>query len=382
MGSWNHTCAVSNLHVHAGQEVVVFMLAENQRKKTFCYNNALYDLCPIPFYGKYNDYGAVEDCEGFGMTVVVEAIREQLYEFGQGPNEYHDCEVRKESFNIEVLFEADHEDRLFIQDYPSGWNQDEYDLRGLKKKIEEGTQLTESQQFELDRLANAITRKYDPRRAITHVVIHKGVFDHIMKHWYIEDYVGEGKGTTGYGKSYNHVYFADLAASVPEAVRRMKEKHQELKQLEEEAKAEGKPVPFAVLRGLMGTRTVFEWDDPCLAGSWLNSALSTGGSVDYAIVPIRETLDTLTQAGDWHSVEKFLNELMVGLWVNSFMSHTRKLWTKQTGAGSQNSDHLGYKVLSEGILEVLKAERAEYGMDEDEEEDLDETEADGSQTVS
>jgi len=26
MGSWNHTCAVSNLHIHAGQDVVVFLL--------------------------------------------------------------------------------------------------------------------------------------------------------------------------------------------------------------------------------------------------------------------------------------------------------------------------------------------------------------------
>ena len=62
MGSWNATCAVSNLHITAGQDVVVFMLLKNNREKTFCYGNALYDVCPVAFYGKYNDYGAVEHC--------------------------------------------------------------------------------------------------------------------------------------------------------------------------------------------------------------------------------------------------------------------------------------------------------------------------------
>lgn len=369
MGSWNHTCAVSNLHIHAGQEVVVFMLAENQRKKTFCYNNALYDFCPIPFYGEYDDYGGVNKCSGFGLNVVVEAIREQLYEVGQGPNEYHDCEVRKDGFDITKLFEADHEDRLFIQHYPSHWNEDEYDMGKLKEMVEKGNQLSESQQFELDRLANAITRKEDPRRAITHVVIHKGVFDHIIKHWYIEDYVGGGKGTTGYGNNYNHVYFADLIASVPEAIRRIKEKQEELKKLEQEAQDAGKPVPYLVLRGLSNYRDVFNWNDPCMAGSWFNSAVSSGSSIEYSIVPINDVFNKFVDAGDWEGAEKFMNELMTGLWINSFMIHTRKLWTKQTGAGSQNSDHLGYKVLAEGVLEVLKAERAEYEMDEDEVED-------------
>jgi hypothetical protein len=83
MGCWNGTCAVSNLHVTAGQDVIVFLLLKNNEHRSFCYGNALYDICPIPFYGKYNDYGAVEDCTGFGLNIVVEALRERLYEPGR-----------------------------------------------------------------------------------------------------------------------------------------------------------------------------------------------------------------------------------------------------------------------------------------------------------
>ena len=35
MGSWNGTCAVSNMHIHSGQEVAVFMLLEIKEKKSF-----------------------------------------------------------------------------------------------------------------------------------------------------------------------------------------------------------------------------------------------------------------------------------------------------------------------------------------------------------
>jgi hypothetical protein len=47
------------------------------------------------------------------------------------------------------------------------------------------------------------------------------------------------------------------------------------------------------------------------------------------------------------------------------MSYTRKIWVKQTGQGSQNSEPLGYRVLAKATLDILEAERREYGEDED-----------------
>ena len=46
--------------------------------------------------------------------------------------------------------------------------------------------------------------------------------------------------------------------------------------------------------------------------------------------------------------------------INAFMSSVRKMWTPQSGQGSQSDSHSGYRVLINAMTEVLDAERAEY----------------------
>lgn len=367
MGCWNGTCAVSNLHVTAGQRVMVLMLLKNAEARSFCYGNALYDICPVPFYGKYNDYGAVEDCEGFGLNLVVDALRSQLYEFGQGPNSAHDCVVNQSNFDLDLLFEADHEDRLGIQENHR-WSSDSYDLGELQRQKEEKNGLSPEQNFELDRLANKI-KKVDTFRQVTHIIIHSDILDAILTKWYIEDYVGDGKGTTGYGKNYNHLYFKDLMDSVPEYMRRVKEKSSEMKKSVERLKdssltaeqiSEYRSAIFYISH-----QGAFEWDDPCMAGKWMNY-FKRSESNGWALIDVGEYVREYTEAEDWDGLEAFTKEVLTTAWINSFMSYSRKIWTKQSGKGSQNNEHLTYEILANAILDVVKAEKAEY---EDEEEE-------------
>lgn len=368
MGSWNSTCAVSNLHVTAGEEVVVFMLLENKESRTFCYGNALFDVCPVPFYGKYNDYGAVEDCHGLGLNIVIEAIREKLYKFGQGPNSVHDCEVNKENFDIDMLFEADHQDRLGVEHFDR-WSKDEYELNVLEqKKDSEG--LTDAQQFELDRLASKI-KKVDNFRRVTHVIIHGKVFKAITEKWYIEDYVGDGKGDKGHGNNYRHLYFKDMLDSIPEYMRRTRE-HYEKAQAEIDAMSEADKASSAAFRRIMRSMRseIFEWNDPCMAGQWMEYFRRDSSSV-WGLISVHEFVNGYIEAKDWTGLESFVKEVLTAAWVNSFMSHTRKIWTKQTGAGSQNSEHLGYQVLAESVLDILKEEKAKYDYDMGEDDQMD-----------
>ena len=346
MGCWNGTCAVSNLHVTAGTEVAVFMLLENKEKKSFCYGNALYDVCPIPFYGKYNDYGAVEECEGFGLNLVVEAIRERIYEFGQGPNSSHDTVVNKDNFDIDMLFEADHEDRLGIQELRS-WSNDSYDLDKLKK-MREDDGLTDSQQFELDRLSAKIKQE-DTFRQVTHVIIHGDVFKSIMEKWYIEKYVGDGKGTTGYGKNYIHIYFKDIVDSIPEYIVKKKKEV-------EDAKKEDNPALARMMRRMSNGD---EWNSPNLATKWLNY-FDSGESNTFGLIRVKEYISNYIEKEDWDGLVSFIKEALTGAWVNCFMGYTRKVWTQQTGQGSQSQDADGYILLANTVLDILKAEKAEY----------------------
>lgn len=366
MGCWNHTCAVSNLHITAGQDVVVFLLLKNKNSGdgSFCYGNALYDVMPLPFYGKYDDYGGVEECHGFGLPIILEELKHRLYKFGQGPNEYHDCEVTPENLTVEKLFEADHENRLGIQDHSSR-NQDEYDIQKFEElRAEKG--LTDSQQFELDRLAAKI-KKVDTYRQVTHVVVHGDIFKAITEKWYIEDYVGGGNGTAGYGNNYNHIYFKDLIGFIPAYVQSKKEKEEEREREMEKLKTEGGDhASQRRLYRLLAATGRDEWDSPNLAARWMGH-FNNGSSGVWDFINVNEHVREYIEKKDWDGLAKFTHEMLTAAWVNSFMAYTRKIWVKQTGQGSQNSEPLGYQVLANATLDILKAERLEYGYDEDEE---------------
>lgn len=263
------------------------------------------------------------------------------------------------------MFDADHEDRLGIQHY-SRWNQDEYDRKELEKQKDEDG-LTDSQQFELDRLASKI-KKEDNFRRVTHVIIHGKVFKAITEKWYIEDYVGDGKGDKGYGNNYRHLYFKDMLNSIPEYIQRTRE-HYEKAQAELDALPEAERASSTAFRRIMRSMRseIFDWNDPCMAGQWMEYFRRDSSSA-WGLINVHEYVNEYIDAKDWTGLESFTKEVLTAAWVNSFMSHTRKIWTKQTGMGSQNSEPLGYQVLAESVLDILKeeaAERASWEIDED-----------------
>jgi len=116
MGCWNHTCAITNLPIYEDEDVVVILLKARSEpnEDSFCYPTAYY--APLPFYfeGKYNDYGAVKDCHGAALDIIVDKLREKLFELEQGENQFHDIPAKRNEFDIDMLFSLDHENRLFI----------------------------------------------------------------------------------------------------------------------------------------------------------------------------------------------------------------------------------------------------------------------------
>lgn len=365
MGSWNHTCAVSNLHVKSGTEVFVFLLLKNKKVdgSSFCYGNALYDVVPLPFYGKYDDYGGVEECHGFGLPIILDHLKQRLYKFGQGPNQYHDCEVTPENLTIEKLFEADHEGRLGIQDH-THYDSDDYDRSELEK-IRDESGLTDSQQFELDRLAAKI-KKVDTFRQVTHVVIHGDIAKSILEKWYIEEYVGQGKGTTGYGNNYNHVYFKDLVNFIPDFVEQ--KKADKAQYLAGAASAGNDPVKRMQLYRILSSGDRDAWNSTNLATRWIGYFSGGGSSSVWGLINVKECISDYVEDDDWEGLASFAKEVLTAAWINSFMSHTRKIWVKQSGQGSQNEESRGYRVLSQATLDILDAEEKEYASYEDPQE--------------
>ena len=107
---------------------------------------------------------------------------------------------------------------------------------------------------------------------------------------------------------------------------------------------------------------------------------SSGSSEGYSIVDINEHIDAITEEKNWDLLAAFVKELMVTSWITRYMHDTRKHWTKMTGAGSQSNERLGYEVLANVTLDILKAEKAEYGEDEDYDEEEEEVAGDAPAT--
>ena len=65
MGSWNGTCALSNLSINCGDDIVLVMLTKHPSSDDngagFCYTQLDWHPLFVPIRGKYNDYGGIED---------------------------------------------------------------------------------------------------------------------------------------------------------------------------------------------------------------------------------------------------------------------------------------------------------------------------------
>jgi len=70
MGCWNKTCAISQLPIQYGSATVRFVIIRGKQISGTrtdvmpSYSNYLWDIIPVPIYGRYNDYGGQEDNPG------------------------------------------------------------------------------------------------------------------------------------------------------------------------------------------------------------------------------------------------------------------------------------------------------------------------------
>ena len=187
MGSWNKTCGLSNLHIHAGTPVYVFVL-EEKRDDSNCYTTSLFRPLLLPFESEYNDYGGGENSKGAAFPLIIDALKKTLIEMPLGKNESHDIAVKREDFDEELFFESIHENRLFVHDY-----------------------------FRVNDIPVQIT------------LFRKDIVDSILGSHVIEEYVGEDKGTTGWNNNYINIKYSDAIEHIPDMVNELSRIHKENK---------------------------------------------------------------------------------------------------------------------------------------------------------
>lgn len=297
MGCWNKTCGLSNLHITAGTPVYVFMLERNEYDNDRCYSTALWRPTLLPFLSEYNDYGGGENSHD-NINYIIDALKERVVEMDVGENQYHDIAVKADQMNEDLLFEAIHEGRLKVR----------------------GTNTEDVQ--------------------VDFTMIRKDVIDRICDTWVQDHYVGEGKGTIGYGRSYIEYKYQDIVDLLPAFI--------------DKVMLADTGFSFYRIFESLDYRNILS---RCIG-------VSIGSRYRYGtLVRIPDLIQQLVIDDKREEVERILKDYLLGCFIDSFMNNTRKVWIPGCHEGSQSMEHDAYRVLNNAIAEVLDAEKAEFDED-------------------
>ena len=319
MGCWNKTCGLTSLHITAGSPVYVFVL-EDKRDDSHCYTTSLYRPLLLPFTSEYNDYGGGENSSGVALNLILSAIREDLDELDVGDNEYHDIAVTKKDFSEELFFEAVHEDRLSVR----------------------GTKL----QFTMFR---------------------KDVVDDILANYKVEEYVGDGKGTHGWGNNYISYGFKEIIADLPALLDLMRNPDEELLPFLKDIPAERRQQFIA--RTLSFER-LHHYRSVNKAARYLQ-----GDAYRYSrLVDVKLIAGEMLAENEDAKLIELLTDYLKGVFIDSFMHSTRKTWIPGGHEGSQDNDADAHRFLCKTIVAALDREKAEYDAENLSEEELEELE--------
>jgi hypothetical protein len=344
MGCWNGTCGLTNLPIINGTEMYVFPIKENI-SDSLCYSTALYRPSVLPFSAEYNDYGAGENCSGVGLDLLMDGISKQLVEMPVGENEYHDIAVNRDGFCVDKFFETCHKDRLFVENHMKGYENQPNNLH------------------------------------VYFTMIRKDVVDRLWNEWKFDMWKGkdtivpEGFETDQY--HIKNVTYAQLAKLIPDYMEyRYNRENPGFKKASEHLYESLKDDPeFAshlrILNQHLGRYGFF--DDNCgehmLSSSFghaFGSRYSGGGFSKFADIP--NTVLDLYEAGNQGAAFDLLRECLIGIMVNNFMEHVRKIWTPVMHQGSQSECYDEYRLLHEIANGVISEREKEYNCDEEEDE--------------
>lgn len=322
MGSWNHTCMISRMPVHAGEEVVSIFLAQRPPEMTEshrCYVHALYDPLPFLIYGEYSDYGSVENFTGPQDDIVVNWFKNNVMEMEQGDNQYHDVPVKRPTLTMDELYEIDHEGRLFIEF-------DTYRHKGVKRQID-------------------------------HIVIKKRLFDRI-----IEDTILDSYQSTG----YHHYKFKDLMWNIDGAIQWLKAYWTPPYDENDET------IPSKLRLALMMASARGNETDKLIHATYRNTDIPP----QCAWLRKREwhgLCDPFVEEfkkADFEQAKVLLIERLKFSWLEAWLSYARHWWNVPGNVGGQDDHHEYHEMLAKFMLEETRKSSGEYDDEEWSEEDL------------
>lgn len=321
MGCWNQTCGITQIHIRAGEPVMIIPLAESIRE-SLCYSTPFWAPFELPFYAEYNDYGAGENEEGIGLEYLLTELRRTLVEVEQGDNEYHDIPVKKADFDVECFWEAIHEQRLSINSY-----KENHQVGMMMVKMSVFNHLVENREFST----------YDYDRKTSKITYYKYKFQDVLD------------GVPGL---VDAIIGRDMPSSLDKLDAEDREHMKRMYFMFD-------PVSKASQKLLGSYDNEVSRKDCNRAALWLRNQTSHLRYGGFGTV-IDSALEELLDADNRDGAIELLREHLKILFIDSLFLATRKFWSPQAGCGSQNQEHSGYRTLINAMTHVLDEEKAEW----------------------
>ena len=331
MGCWNGTCGLSGLPIIEGEEMYVFPIVESYRD-SFCYSTALYRPSVVPFRAEYNDYGAGEKCSGPALEILMAGIRENLVEMEVGENKYRDTAVKREGFDVDKFFEACHKNRLRFMN---------------PMRAYEGQPQTKDVFF---------------------TMVRKDVADRLWNDWTFDMWKGsDGVVPEGFGSDQYYikdVTYARLAELIPDYMEQMLHKKSPyIKALEtcEDDKSR------KLMRDYYIRYRFFDKNEHILSSAFAHAFGSNyaGGGFSQ-ISKVKEKILDEYLDGDKEVAYALMREALIGIMVNWFMEHTRKVWLPPMHQGSQSECYDEYRLMNRITTDVVKARQNMLDLEDEE----------------
>lgn len=301
MGSWNKTCAMSNLPIYDGEDCLMVLLKEaggNDR----CYSTALWRPSLFAVSCKYADYGRADNLNHQVFEPLILGLQKSIDEYELGENQYHDIEVKRDALDEKLFFEAVHEGRLSITE-----------------TVYDGTR---------------------SKRTIDFILIKQSIIDRVFKDWYIEFYEGVGKGNRGYKNSYLNVYLKDVLDTVPDFVNKI------IIEYDKHVRSDNE-IMFYLKRTIVEDHII-------------SKIVSCETYRNFKLFNFKETIVDYISAGKIEQAEEIVKSHIIGCFIDSFFESTRKIWVPACHEGSQNTETLGYIALANAVIAECEDEEDDY----------------------
>jgi hypothetical protein len=318
MGCWNETCAISNLHITAGQRVVVLALGEPLGQNPDYFEGGSYKPVPILWEGEYDDYGRAENQSGFGLGFFLKELKERLVEMEVGDNQYHDIAISKDALDETFIWEAHHEGRLRLTQRPG----------------EKGETL------------------------IHLIMIHGEVYDAIVKEHTNEHFYYKSKGPDKQEFCYRDYTLAEVLETVPAYLKEVSKK------IDESGYGTADLYFISHLLDNVFDNEIQDSEFPNLADIMFPGNHS---GLRLSLISPTEQLIRIMMNESQETAIIYAEEILKFQWLSYYMQSIRKIFEPQAGRGSQSQEEDPYRLLANVVLKIVGTEKkAKWGEDEDE----------------